>query len=259
MVARAVNGERSTALVGGQAGIGKTSLVRAAAELAAVRGARVAWGTCVEGAGAPGYWPWTQALNGLARAVGLASSRELAGEDASLLATVATALGRADSGVSDQAPLLLMDATTRWLDALAADGPVMIVLDDLQWADESSLALLDFLVGSPQTGAICIVAAYRDDELSAVARERVSRLLAHADHVHVDGLDVVAVQTLVERVVGAAASAGSRGAPSADANASPPAVVAGHQSSHDSGVSYTPTARTCAGCRCASASATLPP
>ncbi len=87
IVERALGGERVTALVAGQTGIGKTSILRTGAALAGERGFRTAWGTAVEGVGAPGYWAWTQVLNGLARGVGIERAGDLAGRDRGLLAT----------------------------------------------------------------------------------------------------------------------------------------------------------------------------
>ena len=203
VVGRAFRGERATVFVAGQSGIGKTSLVRAAAAAAMAEGAHVAWGTCMEGSGTPGYWPWTQVLNRFARLIGQDRACQLAGEEAPLLATIAGGLGRAPSGeASDRTRLLLFDATTRWLDALAGERPLVIVLDDLQWADESSLAMLDFVARAPQPAAVCIIGAYRHDELTASGARSVATLVAHGDHFQLDGLDRWSVHALVERVVG---------------------------------------------------------
>lgn len=115
---RAVDGERVTVLVSGEAGIGKTSLVRAATDAALSRGARVASGVCLDSVGAPGYWPWTQAVSALVRELGEDRARELAGEDADLLALIAPGFGpAAESAASDRDRLLLLDAAARFLDA----------------------------------------------------------------------------------------------------------------------------------------------
>ncbi len=203
VVGRALAGGRASVLVAGQAGIGKTSLVRAAAAAAIGQGAHVAWGTCIEGSAAPGYWPWTQVLDRLVRSIGPDRACQLAGDDAPLLATIATGFGQAASDeASDRARLLLFDAATRWLDALAGERPVVVVLDDLQWADESSLALLDFMARAPQPAGVCLIGAYRHNELSSTVAGRISALVAHADHVQLEGLDPESVHALVERVAG---------------------------------------------------------
>jgi len=194
----------SVLVVEGQGGIGKTSLVREATTQVRRGGARVGWGTCVDGAGVPGYWPWTQALNALARATEFSTAVAAAGEDRPLVSVVVTALA-ADQTAStfDGAALLVWDAVVRWLDALAHGGPLTIVLDDLQWADDSSLALLEFIAASCELPDVSIIGMLRSDELSASARTRVNGVVGHASHLRVDGLDGPDIHQLVERVVGA--------------------------------------------------------
>lgn len=199
---RASAGASGSVLVAGEAGIGKTSLVRAAVAPAVAAGAQLGWGTCVDTAGAPGFWPWTQALGGLVRAVGVGRARRVVGEDAALLAALVPAFGDAAHGeTSGRAPLLLMDAAARFLEAAAAslDRPVIVVLDDLQWSDESSLALFDFVASAALAG-VALVGAYRHDEVSAPVRQRIGGLAARGEHVHVDGLSAGAVHELVERL-----------------------------------------------------------
>lgn len=82
LVRRALAGQRVMVTVTGEAGVGKTSLLRAVAAVAGGPGARIAWGTCLDVEGAPGYWPWTQALDGLVRTIGTDEARRLAGDDA---------------------------------------------------------------------------------------------------------------------------------------------------------------------------------
>ena len=61
-----------------------------------------------------------------------------------------------------------MDAVSRWLVRVAAErGPVVVVLDDLQWADGSSLALLEFVARDPAPAAVALIGCYRHDELDA--------------------------------------------------------------------------------------------
>jgi tetratricopeptide (TPR) repeat protein len=199
---RAWAGDSASVLVSGEAGIGKTSLIRAAVAPAVDEGALLGWGTCTDTAGAPGYWPWTQALGGLVRALGVAHARELAGEDVALLASIVPSLGDASYGeTSGRARLLLMDAAARFLETVATGRPVVIVVDDLQWGDESSLALFDFVAGT-SLGRIALVGAYRQDELSASARQRLGESAGRGEHVHVEGLDAGAVHELVERITG---------------------------------------------------------
>jgi hypothetical protein len=203
LVGRALEGQRVTALVSGEAGVGKTSVLRAVTATAAERGAAIGWGTCIDVDGAPGHWPWTQALGELVRATGGERARELAGDDAALLASIVPVLGDAAYGeATDRARLLLLDATTRFLDELAEERPLVIVLDDLQWADESSLALLDFAARAPHQSGVCLIGAYRHDELGPSTRPQLNALLSRSHHVQVPGIDADAVHALVERILG---------------------------------------------------------
>ena len=183
--------------VTGPAGIGKTSLVRAAVASGGST-LRVGWGTAAEASGTPGYWPWTQALGALVRSLGVDRSIELAGDDRLRLAVLVPALGAAQSD-GDSNPLLVMDAATRWLDAVATAQPLLVVLDDLQWADDSTLALLDFALNWPSAAPIGTVGIYRDDEVSTRSAARLSALLPRGLHLPLSGLDQAAVHRLVER------------------------------------------------------------
>jgi DNA-binding CsgD family transcriptional regulator len=200
VIGRAAAGERSLALVSGPAGIGKSSLVRAAVGEVEVLG----WGTCVEAVAAPGYWPWSRALEAVAAAVGVDVTMSAARDDASLLALIAPVFGvAAPSAGSERDRLLLMDAVSRWLVRVANDhGPVVIVLDDLQWADSSSLALLEFVARDPAPAAVTLIGCYRHDELDAAARRRLSQLAMTARTIELDGLDRAAVEVFATGIAG---------------------------------------------------------
>lgn len=200
LLARTAAATRSMALVSGPAGIGKSSLVRAAVGDVEVLG----WGTCVEAVAAPGYWPWQHALDGVAAAIGSDAVSASAAEDAPLLALIGRCFGPASpSEGSERDRLLLMDAVSRWLVRVAGEhGPVVVVLDDLQWADESSLALLEFVARDPAQAAVALVGCYRHDELVASARRRLSQLAMSATSIELGGLDRDAVELLAAEIAG---------------------------------------------------------
>src|SRR5581483_10623120 len=196
-------GERVTVMVTGEGGVGKTSLLRAAVAVAGGRGVRIGWGTCLDVTGAPGYWPWTQALDGLVRGIGTDQARRLSGDDAPLLATIVPALGAPAPGeLTDRARLLLFDAVSRLLDSLASGRGLIVVLDDLHWADASSLALFDFVARAGDRSGVCLIGAYRHNELDAPARDLLGALVSHSEHVPVEGIDADATQELVARLTG---------------------------------------------------------
>ncbi|MEX1162100.1 MAG: AAA family ATPase [Nitriliruptor sp.] len=207
-MAASAQGRRSATLVSGEAGIGKTSLVRSAIEASTVE-LVVGWGTCWPGGGAPGFWPWMQVFADLARSVGSQAVREAAGPDRDLLSVLVRDLGPVGeaSGDPEGNRLLLLDAAVRWLEALTVDRHIGVVLDDLQWADPSTLDLFDHVLASPVTARLMLVGAYRHNELDGETRPRVARLASRADHVHLDGLTVEAVEELVGAIGGPAVSA----------------------------------------------------
>jgi len=142
-VDEAVAGRGLTVLLTGEAGIGKTALLRAAARYAEGTGARPAWGWGWPGEGTPGYWPWIQVL----RALGL---------DARL---PAGAQQTAASDAPASARFQLFDDVTSLLLAESRIQPVVVLLDDLHAADEPSLLLLDFLARRLPAGAVSVTFA----------------------------------------------------------------------------------------------------
>lgn len=200
LISRAEAGSRSVALVSGPAGIGKSSLVRAAVDGIEVLG----WGTCVEAVTAPGYWPWSRALDGVAAAVGPELALTSAAEDRALLAVIGRSFGTAaPSEGLERDRLLLMDAVSRWLGKVAAEaGPVVVVLDDLQWSDESSIALLEFVARDPASASVALIGCYRHDELPPLARRRLAGLAMSAATIELGGLDRAAVNVLATQTAG---------------------------------------------------------
>lgn len=179
--------------------MGKTSLIRAAIDGAGAETLLVGWGTCWHGDGAPGFWPWTQALGDLVRLVGTDVAVAASGRDHDTLSALISDLGPAVASTDDpdRHRLLLLDAAVRWLEALAADRHVVIVLDDLQWADSSTFDLLDHVIARPVGARLLVVGAYRHDELSEQALARLAGLGARSDHIHLEGLTVEDVEELV--------------------------------------------------------------
>jgi DNA-binding SARP family transcriptional activator len=159
----------------GEAGIGKSMLADEVARRARTRSARVLVGRCHEAAVAPAYWPWLPVL------------RELAGADAPV--EVAVLLGRQPAPdvaptSADAAALRTHDAVTRVLADQAE--PLVVVLEDLHWADGSSLRLLGYAAEALRDRPVLFVVTVRDVEpeanpsltvaLAALARLGATRL-----------------------------------------------------------------------------------
>jgi hypothetical protein len=206
------DGRASAVLVSGEAGIGKTSLIRAALTGVSVDSspgpAVVGWGTCWPGDGAPGFWPWMRALDKVANAVGHDAASAAAGHDAGLLALLIRELGSPEPAMGDpnRHRLLLLDAAAGWLETVAADRHVIVVLDDLQWADSSTFDLIDYVIGTPRRARLLVIGAFRHDELDQQRRARLATIGSHAGDVHLEGLTVDGVEELVSAIPGLQAS-----------------------------------------------------
>ena len=189
-------------LVGGEAGIGKTTLV---GEAATRSGWSVGWGTCADADRAPAFWPWTTALRGL-RATGLddVPPGSDAVEMARLFPELAEPGSRAIEPPADPeaARLRLFDAVARSLERIARRAPVFVVLDDLQWADESTLELLTFVTRPYRPVPLVLVAAYRHDELDPGRAAAVAELAARGESLQLHGLDESEVHQLIGTVAG---------------------------------------------------------
>jgi len=161
---RTVASHGGVVLVTGEAGIGKSALVRDLVGTARDSGAGVAVGTCWDRDDAPGHWPWVQVVRALIDgAAGWADARAQAGAELDAWLTP----GGGDLGglVGDE--FALHDSVTTLLVALARRRPAVVVLEDLHWADEASLRLLDFVARHAWYERLLIVGTYRDVEVDA--------------------------------------------------------------------------------------------
>jgi len=173
----AVGGRGGVVLVAGEPGIGKTRLAEELAARAMGRGAVVLWGRCWEGAGAPAFWPWVQVVRGYVQvqAEDLASLRHDLGAGAADIAQLVPAVHDRIPDLPAPPPLepeaarfRLFDSLAGFLRTAAARRPLLLILDDLHWADASSLALLRFmsreLDGVEGSGPL-VVGSYRHTEV----------------------------------------------------------------------------------------------
>ncbi|MEN3536091.1 BTAD domain-containing putative transcriptional regulator [Microbispora sp. ZYX-F-249] len=166
-------------LVAGEPGIGKTSLAEDAAAHAPV----AVFGRCWDGTGAPPFWPWAQAV------------RHLTGRHGEL----AEMLGATGE-------FALYDAFARLVAEHAAahgrvKGRVLVVLDDLQWADASSLRLLEFLATTRACPDLTVIATYRDTEVGGPLARTLATLvrLPHVERITLDGLGEEAIAEYLRR------------------------------------------------------------
>ncbi|MFE9613401.1 AAA family ATPase [Streptomyces sp. NPDC006012] len=183
-LARAAAGEPQALLVGGEAGVGKTRLIEEFAAAAGRRGAVVALGGCVEiGADGLPFAPFSTALRALRRALPGELDEAAAGQEEDLArllpelggAAPAHAFGRPD----EEGLARLFELTARLLERIAADRTVVLVLEDLHWADASTRHLLSYLLRTLRAGRLVVLATYRCDDIHR--RHPLRPLLAELD------------------------------------------------------------------------------
>lgn len=205
---RTLGSHGGVVLVAGEAGIGKTALVRDVAAGARSRRAIVAVASSWEADGAPDHWPWVQLVRGLEQAATAeewSAAHAAAGDGLSDLLGAAPATAGAKSG--DELAFWRADAVTTLLVTLARARPVVVVLDDLHWADAASLELLAFVARHTWFEQLLVVGTYRDVEIDAAdhpLRTHITALLGSATTVTLTGLEAAEVATLIERVAGEA-------------------------------------------------------
>lgn len=202
-ITRAADSHGGLVLVTGEAGIGKSTLVTAAAEDARQLGALVLSGSCWDSDSAPGYWPWVQVMRALRRS---ATPEERAGAETAAGGGLSVLLG--ESPITESIDdFQLYDAVTTALVSLSHSRPVVVVLDDLHWADTASLKLLEFAAQHTWFERLLLVGTYRDVEVEAAAhplRPLIVPLLAKATTVTLTGLDQKQVAALMANTVGRA-------------------------------------------------------
>jgi predicted ATPase len=185
-------GQGGLVLLAGEAGIGKTRLASEACARAIESGALAVWGRCSELEGMPAYWPWIQVLRRIADEADPAALIEALGDAADEITRLVPELGagrlsgRVRPG-DEGGRFRLFDAIARLLRWWADRRPLVIVLDDLQWSDASSLAVLRHLSPELPDIGLLIMAIYRTEEvaeghplaaaLPVLSRGRGTRLL----------------------------------------------------------------------------------
>jgi DNA-binding CsgD family transcriptional regulator/tetratricopeptide (TPR) repeat protein len=179
-------------MIVGEPGIGKSRLSEELSTFGRESGVRVLYGRCYEEGGAPPYWPWAQAVRAYLSETQTQELVSVLGPRASLVAVIFPAINELipdlepfDPGQQDPEGVRfrLFDAAASFLIDISNASPTLIVVDDLHWADESSLKLLVFLARELERSHLYILGTYRDvdldrkhplsDALGDLARERL--------------------------------------------------------------------------------------
>lgn len=206
---QAREGQGRTKLVAGEPGIGKTRLLSELALVAREQGALVLYGHCDEEPLAP-YQPFVEAIG---QWVGAAPDHVLDAQRATLgpLARIVPKLvahvpSSSASDDNEASRLVLFESMTGLLTAISADQPVLLLLDDLHWADKPTLLLFRHLAEHAPETAVLVVGTYRDTDLTrthpladVLADLRRSR---SADRVSLEGLGLEGVADFLAGAAG---------------------------------------------------------
>jgi predicted ATPase/class 3 adenylate cyclase len=209
---RVLTGHRNVLLVSGEPGIGKTRLASHFSHGAYEQGATVLYGRCEEDLGAP-YQPWIEALGHL---VEHAQEQVLQGHTArhgGELARLVPKLGTRIASLppprrsdSETERYLLYAAIADLLDASCAEDPIVLMLDDLHWADRETLLLLKHLSQGSSETSLMLVCTYRDSDVGL--EHPLSSVLADlrrepsVERIALKGFDDIEVAALMEAAAG---------------------------------------------------------
>lgn len=218
-VATAATGCGGLVTVVGEPGIGKTRLLREFTAAVERRVATVLRGRCVEGEWQPPFHAIAEAVTGylgaLPPVLAAGAAGPYAGQLARLSPEPATRPGPGSRDAHEDPPLQpdeermwLIDGVARFVGGLADEGPVVLVLDDLHWADASTLVLLRHLARVVADRRVLIVAACRADEIGAGLLDVLGALRSDVDvsSVRLCGLDLPAMSALLDGVAAAPVS-----------------------------------------------------
>ena len=197
-VVDAATGRGRGVLIGGEPGIGKSRLTREVARRAASDGAVVLHGRCDDGMGRP-YQPFAEALSAFLRLV--PGATEQLGPGASDLRLVLPELVEAVPGLpepltadSDTLRHRLAEAVAGWMGEASNRQPLLLVIDDLHWADRGTGQLVQHVLASIDHRAVAVAITYRttEGEGDVDLAQLISQLrrLGNVERVTLDGLDV---------------------------------------------------------------------
>jgi class 3 adenylate cyclase/tetratricopeptide (TPR) repeat protein len=181
LLAGTVRGQGALAMIGGEPGVGKTRLAEELMAEARQRNMTALIGRCYEMEGAPPYVPFVEMLEAAARIIPQPALRETLGDAAPEVAKLLPELRRLFPDIPpplelppEQERHYLFNSVREFLARAGRAQPLLLLLDDLHWADDSTLLLLQHIAQQLREVPVLILGTYRDVELD------VGRPLARA-------------------------------------------------------------------------------
>jgi DNA-binding SARP family transcriptional activator/tetratricopeptide (TPR) repeat protein len=170
-----LGGGRAVVVVEGEPGAGKTRLLEEAAAAAVWRGALVVWGRCLQGDGTPSMWPWVEAVRALIESLPQAAHQRWQAGELGRLVEPRGGLPAGPILPDSGSRFRLFEQAVAAVAQVAAEQPVVLMIDDLQWGDVASLQMFAHLA-ERLPGAVVMVGALRDR--APAPGSELARLLA---------------------------------------------------------------------------------
>jgi hypothetical protein len=198
----------------GDAGIGKTRTAQELATYAGLRGAQILWGRCYRESGMPPYWPWIQVIRSYVQVRNEERLRSEMGAGAVEIAGLVSEVREKIPGLEQESPLgnleqtrfRLFDAITTFLKTASQRQPILVILDDLHWADQPTISLLQFIARELRGARLLLLGTYQDAEVSL--RHPLSQALGELtrerlfQRVSLPGLTRADVESFIEAAAG---------------------------------------------------------
>jgi predicted ATPase/KaiC/GvpD/RAD55 family RecA-like ATPase len=175
-VYRAVHGEGGLVFVHGEAGIGKTRLVRELGAYARSRGVQVLYGRCpalFRMDGVPPYILWKEVVKEYLEACTPEQLHRVIGYYPAEVAKLVPEISQTLRSIPQSFPISpeqeqnrLFEAVSQFITNISRETPLLVVLDDLQWTDPSSLLLLHYLARGVQRTPLLLLGAYRSSDIN---------------------------------------------------------------------------------------------
>jgi predicted ATPase len=175
MLERVVGGEGRVAMIGGALGVGKTRIAAEFAAEASARGFVTLVGSCYDRENSLPFNPFVEILeSAMAQSTSRDAFRAALGNDAGEMARLMPQLRRLFPDIPpplelspEQSRRILFNAVVELLGRSSASGPILLLFEDLHWADEGTLSLLNHIARSISNVPVLILGTYRDNEIDS--------------------------------------------------------------------------------------------